>query len=48
MADYTSDSLNSTAPWGTGIVTAVIEDGVTSIGTSAFSHCYDLTNITIP
>ena len=36
------------APWGTAPVQAVIEDGVTSIGYSAFRDCISLTSVTIP
>ncbi len=47
MADYTWDDL----PWNSyrsSIMTAVIEEGITSIGSKAFSSCSILTNVTIP
>ena len=39
---------NSSPPWGTDITQVIIEQGVTSIGSSAFSRCRNLTSITIP
>ena len=45
MADF----LNSWDPWyNKGVVTAVIEEGVTSIGGGAFAHCAELTSVSIP
>lgn len=47
MSDYTSSSI----PWcdyGYSIKSVVIEEGVTSIGRSAFSWCTGLTSVTIP
>ena len=41
----------SSAPWygsRSRVKSAVIADGVTSIGSSAFSHCTSLTSVTIP
>ena len=38
----------SVAPWGKGITSAVIENGVTVIGSYAFSGCKGLTGVTIP
>ena len=35
-------------PWGTGVTGLVLDDGVTSIGTSAFSGCTGLTDFTFP
>ena len=48
MKDYSS---GSSAPWYRDrgkISTVVIGDGVTNIGSYAFSHCYGLTSIIIP
>ena len=36
------------APWGTGITSVTIENGVTSISYFAFYGCSDLTSVTIP
>ena len=44
MADY---DLPKSAPWGTSITEVVIENGVTSIGTFAFTDCTSLANVTI-
>ncbi len=41
-------SSTSAAPWGTGITKVIIENGVTSIGLSAFRDCTKLTSVTIP
>ena len=38
----------SVAPWGKGITSTVIENGVTSIGFSVFYGCKGLTGVTIP
>ena len=38
----------SVAPWGKGITSTVIENGVTSIGFSVFDGCKGLTSVTIP
>lgn len=53
MNDYSSYSGKYDSPWWTGnyyksIQTVVIENGVTSIGKSAFSGCLNLTSVTIP
>ena len=41
-------NYSSLSPWhGYRITNVVIEDGITSIGTSAFEDCYDLTSVTI-
>ena len=45
MGDY---NWEEALPWGTKITNVVIENGVTSIGNSAFDGCTSLTNITIP
>ena len=42
MGDYTD-----CGPWGTSITEVIIEDGVTSIGDSAFYNCNDLKYLTI-
>ena len=53
MADYESktDSASgeeiTTAPWGNQAKTAVIGDGVTSIGAAAFYGCSGLTSVTM-
>lgn len=44
MGDY----LNYNLPWGKTITSVVIEDGVTNIGTNAFTECELLQSITIP
>ena len=46
-----ADNAGGTAQWGNRakmVKTVVIEDGVTSIGGSAFSGCTGLTSVTIP
>ncbi|MBO5933533.1 MAG: leucine-rich repeat protein [Bacteroidaceae bacterium] len=43
MAPY-----SSTAPWGSSITKAVLQEGVTAIGKYAFYNCTKLTSITIP
>ena len=51
MTDYTSSYPPNTPSWSSyneSIKTVIIEDGVTSIGNSAFSWCISLTSITIP
>lgn len=53
MEDYyddfnVSDDAYDTAPWGKGITTVIIEDGVTRISRCAFYGCNNLENITIP
>ena len=48
MKNYNSDDNPSPAYWNTIVRKIVIEDGVTSIGKSAFSDCSNLTSITIP
>ena len=55
MDDYESgfdpwdDNYYSTAPWSElDIKEIVVEDGVTSIGDSAFSNCTSLTSVAIP
>ncbi|MBQ9557488.1 MAG: leucine-rich repeat protein [Clostridia bacterium] len=37
-----------TPPWYPDVETAVISEGVTSIGERAFNYCYSLTSVTIP
>jgi len=49
MADY--DGGSNKAPWmneSSNITTVVIENGVTSIGDTAFDGCSSLTSVTIP
>ena len=52
MADYSSDSDITTAPWAEFIdyiKSLVIEEGITSIGSYAFYNCFNLTgNLVIP
>ncbi len=51
MDDFSTVYNNSsitTAPWGEGIKSVVIENGVTSIGRYAFYYCKSLTSVTIP
>ena len=53
MPDYDtvllkSNDLITTAPWGAAMDRVVIEEGVTSIGSSAFHGCSSLTGIIIP
>ena len=36
------------APWGTEITSAVLEDGVTSVGGYAFYHCKSLAVLSLP
>ena len=47
MGYYNYDS-NYSSPWGTLITKAVIENGVTSIGTDVFRGCTSLTSIAFP
>ena len=44
MGDY----FNYNLPWGKKITSVVIENGVTNIGTNAFTECEILKSITIP
>ena len=46
MGVYNYD-YNYTHPWGDNITSVIINDGVTSIGGSAFSGCTGLTSVTI-
>ena len=51
MTDYEWSYGSSSAPWSSyssDITSVVISDGVTSIGSDAFSGCSSLTSITIP
>mgnify|MGYP000878221135 CR=1 FL=1 len=48
MKNYDYDSNQSPVYNNSDVKKIVIEDGVTSIGDSAFSYCSSLTNITIP
>ena len=48
MKDYDYDNNPSPACNNSNVKKVVIEDGVTSIGNSAFDSCWDLTSITIP
>ena len=48
MANYNNPSERPWYSYAKGIETIVIEDGVTSIGSSAFEACSDLTTVTIP
>ncbi len=49
MDDFSPDSVDDLVPWDNDMVKyVVIEDGVTSIGTSAFEACLNLTNVKIP
>ena len=45
---YMYDYGSSDAPWHGRVKSAVIADGVTSIGRSAFDDCTSLTSVTIP
>ena len=43
------DWISGAQPWSNQTITAVIiEDGVTSIGNTAFYYCHELTSLTIP
>ncbi|MCR5137683.1 MAG: leucine-rich repeat protein [Oscillospiraceae bacterium] len=44
MDDY---SASNPAPWGTGAGKVIIEDGVTSIGSSAFDGCSNLSEVKV-
>ena len=48
MRGYNAYSIISPACDNSNIKHVVIEDGITSIGSSAFYSCYSLTDITIP
>ena len=48
MRGYNAYSIKSPACDNSNIKNVVIEDGITSIGSSAFYSCYSLTDITIP
>ncbi len=41
-------SASSRAPWGTGIKTVSISEGVTYLGRYAFANCTGLTEVTLP
>ena len=45
---YMYDNGSSGAPWHGRVKSAVIAEGVTSIGEYAFSDCRSLTSVTIP
>ena len=47
MADYSFSTIIS-LPWGTSITKVTIDEGVTSIGNSAFYYCSRLMSVTIP
>ena len=50
MSNYSQNPISSTistAPWGSGVISLIICDGVTSIGNYAFYYCRSLTSITI-
>lgn len=36
------------APWGTGVKSVIVEDGVTGVGSYAFYKCTGLTSVTLP
>ncbi len=42
------DSTGSPGPWGTGIKTLTIMEGITSIGDGAFCYCDQLERVTLP
>ena len=44
MGNYLDDDI----PWGYEITEVIIKDGVTSIGSGAFSYCENLKSITVP
>ncbi len=46
MGDYSS-VMGPFSPWGCSVSEVIIEEGVTTIGSSAFYHCRDLTSVTI-
>lgn len=48
MGDYDTSHYDKIAPWGESITSVIIENGVTSIGSDAFSDCIGLTSVTIP
>ena len=47
MDDYSYDWDETYAPWGTDVKKVIIENGVTTIGSEAFSNCSDLTEVSI-
>ena len=47
MNDFTSDNLQPWKEYCESITTVLIQDGVTSIGNSAFCNCINLTSLTI-
>ena len=48
MGSYTSSNVSPWYSYRSSITTVIIEDGVTTIGSSAFNGCSSLTSITIP
>ena len=46
--DHNGNSWRTTAPWGYGLTSVTIADGVTTIGNYAFCGCQSLTTVTLP
>ena len=48
MRSYQMMNYATTAPWGSGITSVEICDGVTSVGAYAFYSCRSLASVTLP
>lgn len=47
-SQYQNGKYVTTAPWGSGVMNVVFQNGITSIGDSAFLNCSNVTEIIVP